>query len=555
MFVTFINMKRFFTENKYLCVLWILCFLALLIFTGHYSNILLDVGREVYYPEQILNGKVIYKDLFVIYGPASYLLNAFLYKIFGTNLSTLYFSGAVCSFGIISGIYLIARKFLSEFFSFAFGIFTIVTGVCAYHLFNFTFPYCWGMLYGTFAFIYSLFFLIKYKETDLSKYLYISSFLAGFCAVCKYDFLIYCAFLFIVALFSKNLKIILNFITCFIIIPLLSFGILFAQGLNLNNLSDTANIIHKMTECKTLEFFYKSQGVFFNKLVFEVWAVNILKTAIGLIGLLFSGFIFHKNKFAGIFIAIIFSIVTYYFAGFQSFVFLIPLLFIFAIFSFKELKNNIPLFILVLSSIAVSMKSFWGLTPANYGNYYSSILLVAFFSLLFLHLDKKYQKYSAVFIICISLSYFVAYSIQRTSLNTKISTEKGTIYTSKPYADSTNQLLKFLENKENTDMIIFPEGLIINFLSKHSTPSDDYYNSLIPLYSETFTDKAFINHFEKTKPVYIVFNNQSMKDYFFPYICENYAFEFCGYVKDNYTKVKDIYSGLNYLIFQRNHNN
>ena len=46
-----------------------------------------------------------------------------------------------------------------------------------------------------------------------------------------------------------------------------------------------------------------------------------------------------------------------------------------------------------------------------------------------------------------------------------------------------------------------------------------------------------------------------MKDYFFPYICENYAFEFCGYVKDNYTKVKDIYSGLNYLIFQRNHNN
>lgn len=244
-FVTFINMKSFFIENKYICILWILCLTALLIFTGHYSNILLDVGREVYYPQQILNGKLLYKDLFVIYGPFSYMWNALLYKLFGTNLMTLYLSGAVCSLGIVSGIYLIAKKFLSEFMSFALGFFTIVTGVCAFHLFNFTFPYSWGMLYGTLGFIYSVFFLIKYKQTDISKYLYLSALLAGFSVVNKYDFIIYSVFLFIIALFSKNLKIILNFITCFAIAPVISFGILFAQGLSIDNLIETGRMLHK----------------------------------------------------------------------------------------------------------------------------------------------------------------------------------------------------------------------------------------------------------------------------------------------------------------------
>lgn len=552
MFVTFINMKRFFIDNKYLCILWVLCLIALLIFTGHYTNILLDVGREVYYPQQILNGKVLYKDLFNIYGPFSYLWNALLYKILGKNLLSLYISGAVCSIGIVSGIYLIAKKFLSEFMSFSIAFFTIVTGVCAFHLFNFTFPYSWAMLYGTVGFIYSLFFLIRYKETDLTKYLYLSALLAGFCTANKYDFIIYSAFLFIIALFSKNLKVILNFITCFAFVPLITFGILFLQGLSIEDLVNSVKILHKIMTSKTLEFFYKSQGVFFNKMVFEIWALNILKTGIGLIALLFSCNLAEKNKPAGYTLAIISVIASYYLAGFQSFVFLIPLLFIFAISSFKELKNNIPLFVLISASIAVSIKSFWGLTPANYGNYYTSILLVSFFALLFTLIDKKYQKYAAVFIITVSLSYLAAYSYERAVLNNKISTDKGTIYTLKPQADSTNELLKFLENKQNTEMVIFPEGLIVNFLSKNSTPSDDYYNSMIPLYSEVFTDKAFIKHFEETKPVYIVFNNQSMKDYYFTFICQNYAIEFCGYVTENYTNVKDIYHDFNYLVFKRN---
>ena len=80
--LNFINMKTFIKENFYLFILWILCGICLYMSVGHYNNIMLDVGREVYYPEQILNGKILYKDLFVIYVPFAYLFNFILFKIF-----------------------------------------------------------------------------------------------------------------------------------------------------------------------------------------------------------------------------------------------------------------------------------------------------------------------------------------------------------------------------------------------------------------------------------------------------------------------------------------
>ncbi|MBO6183790.1 MAG: hypothetical protein J6O88_03730, partial [Chryseobacterium sp.] len=134
--------------KKYLILLWLFCIIGLVFFLGHYSGILIDFGREVYYPEQILNGRVLYKDLFNIYGPLAYQINAILYKIFGIKLSTLYGSGAICSILTVSGIFLISRKYLSDFLSFCIGIFAIVTGVTTVSIFNFHFPYSWALLYG-----------------------------------------------------------------------------------------------------------------------------------------------------------------------------------------------------------------------------------------------------------------------------------------------------------------------------------------------------------------------------------------------------------------------
>lgn len=74
---------------------------------------------------------------------------------------------------------------------------------------------------------------------------------------------------------------------------------------------------------------------------------------------------------------------------------------------------------------------------------------------------------------------------------------------------------------------------------------------MLPLYVEVFGEDRFVEHFQKTLPEYIIFTSQNMKDYYFEYICKDYALGFCSFVNENYTQAAAISGGLNYLIFKR----
>lgn len=547
-------MREFYIKNKPLIILWLLCIAALIGFMGHYSNILLDVGREVYYPQRILEGKVLYKDLFNIYGPFSYLWNAFLYKIFGINLRALYISGAICSLAIVSGVYLIARRFLNTSLSFAIGLFTIVTGVCANHLFNYTFPYSWAMLYGTVGFLYSVYFLVKYKDSENPNFLYLSGLLAGFAIVNKYDFFIYGAFLFLISLFTKNKKNILNFITSFMVFPILSFGILFLQGLRIDDLISAMGEVHKIMNAKTLEYFYTNQGVIFTPTVIPVWFKNFLTTGIPLGLMMLSYRFYEKIKIVSIALITIFALVGYKLLSPALFAFLTPLLFLVSILGYKKIKNNLPLMLVIISAIGASFKTFWGLTPMSYGCYYTPIVLIAFFGVLFAFINEKYQKIAAIFLTVASVSFLSVYTYKRTLTTGKISSPHGTIYTYEQQADNINNVLSILNNDENTNStaLVYPEGMIINFLSKNNVKSDDYYNSLIPLYFESMGEDNFIKVLNEKKPKFVILNSQSMSDYYFEHICTNYAFNFCEQINQDYTEEADFNGVVSYKVYRRN---
>ena len=546
-------MREFYIKNKPLIILWLLCITALIIFMGHYSNILFDVGRETYYPQRILEGKVLYKDLFNIYGPFSYLWNAFLYKIFGINLRALYISGAICSLAIVSGVYLIAKRFLNTSLSFAIGLFTIVTGVCANHLFNYTFPYSWAMLYGTVGFLYSVYFLIKYKDNENPHFLYMAGLLAGFAAANKYDFIIYSIFLFCVSIFTKNKKYILNFITSFMVFPILSFGILFLQGLRIEDLIVAMQEIQKLMNTKTLEYFYSNQGVLFSPAVFPVWIYNLLATGIPLGLMMLSYRFYEKIKIVSIALITIFALVGYKLLSPALFAFLTPLLFLVSIFGYKKIKTNIPLLLVIISAIGASFKTFWGLTPMSYGCYYTPIVLIAFFGVMFTFINEKYQKISAIFLTVVSVSFLNVYLFKRTTTTGKISSPHGTIYTYKQNADNINNILSILNNDENVNStaLIYPEGMIINFLSKNNIKSDDYYNSLLPLYLESMGEEKFQKVLEEKNPKFIILTSQNTSDYYFNHICTNYAFNFCNQVEQEYQQEATFNGDIAFKIYRK----
>lgn len=512
-------MKEILRQNKYLIILWILCIAGLAIFLRHYSGFLIDIGREVYYPERILAGDVLYRDLFNIYGPLAYQINAVLYQIFGTKLSTLYGAGAICSLLTVSGIYLLANRYMSKFLSFSLGLFTIAIGVTTTSIFNFHFPYSWTVLYGLVAFIYSLYF-IKDK-------LWLSALLAGVCITCKYDFLLYGFVILFLIVKQRDWKALLSFVS----VPILSFGILFVQGLQISDLINSLTVIKDMAKSKTLTYFYQNSGIYFHPKALLMDLVLFFKFAIPFGGILLGTW---KNK--KIITILSFILAIFFFDAKVMFGFLPILLFICIILLFtrnvmlnlfQHLSVSINNKLLIIPILLVSAKVFWVLIMGSYGTYYVSLLLIALLSLL----PRKFDKVVGIYFVILSIFVFVTNNMNS-------------------YVKTPDKIVEYVkENTKPTDkVVVFPEGMIINFLANRQ--SDGFYNSLLPLYVETFGEDKIVEHFSKNPPEYIILNNLNMKDYYFEYICKDYALDFCGFIQENYELVEVIEDGYRYSIFK-----
>jgi len=557
-------MKKISTDLKYLISIWVILILAIIPTYAHHGHLILDCGREVYYPTQILLGKVLYKDLFNIYGPFSYMFNALLFKIFGVNLNVLYGFGCVCAFSITTLIYLISKRFLSKFLSFSIAVYTVCLGVLTLNLFNFIFPYSYGMLYGIVAFMASVWLLLKYVQTPKSlSYLYLSSFFVGLCVTSKYEFLPYLIVILYAVFKVKplNLKEYFYTIASFLFVPVFCFGVLFWQGLNFQDLINTAKIIKTMAQTQTLKYFYITQGVCFDKKTIGFLLLNLVKTAVPLF--LFCWGVGRKNKFLAVSLIVVATCLMATLTSPVTFSFLPILILVSAVFNFKNLIKNKALTILVLSGLTISLKSFWGLATLNYGLFFVSFLIVAFLALIFDIWDKKnskiihlfpnspFHQIVGVYILIIAMILGCQELAKLKFKQYKIETSRGEIYTNEYLYGATNELIKYIDkNTKKTDtVVIFPEGMVINFLTNRKT--DDLYNSLIPLYVETFGEEKIIQHFKETKPEYIIFNNWNTGDYYFKYIGSDYAVAFCNFVATNYVQEKVIDSGFRYLIFKR----
>lgn len=559
-------MKKFNNDFKYLVSVWVILIIGIVATYAHHGHLLVDCGREVYYPTQILLGKVLYKDIFNIYGPFSYMLNAALFKFFSINLNVLYLAGSVCAFLITSLIYLISRRFLNEFLSFAIAIFTIATGVLNLNLFNFIFPYSYAILYGIVAFLMSVLFLLKYQESpEKTFYLYSSCFFAGLCVANKYEFLPYLAVILYGILKIKRLNFKQYYFTIFslLFVPAFCFGILFLQGLAINDLASTFKILKQMAHSQSLKYFYHTQGVYFDKSTMCTLALNFIKTIIP-IGVLNWGIKIQRTtavkKTYSIVLILISILLMFKFINASSFVFLPIMIVLVALIlaaeDLKSLRENKALLILFLSGLTVSLKVFWGLATLNYGVYFASFLIITVIAMLIeKNVDEKAikklnQNGIGVYLLvaAIILGWHNLLSIK--TLNLPLKTPRGTIYSNTEMASASTELISYIDkNTKKTDtVVVFPEGPFINFLADRK--SDNYYNSLIPLYLEVFGEDKLIKHFQKTKPEYIIFNNLDNSNYYFKYICSDYAVSFCNYVAQNYSKEKTIDKGFRYLIFK-----
>src|ERR1043166_2212861 len=87
--------------------------LLVVISCKRWANPIVDCGREMYVPWQITTGKMLYRDLFWMYGPLVPYWHALLFKLFGLHLNVLYAVGLSLVAIQTALVFVIGRRILS----------------------------------------------------------------------------------------------------------------------------------------------------------------------------------------------------------------------------------------------------------------------------------------------------------------------------------------------------------------------------------------------------------------------------------------------------------
>lgn len=165
----------FIKQNKkdifYIVLLFTILFAIVIFRLPYFGDCLTDSGREFMFAEAMTDGKLLYRDLFNIFGPLSYQLNSLVFSIFGVSFNSLRIFGAINACFIFSLIYLILRLFTTHNKSFIITFSLMIFNLYCCSAGAFPSPYTYAMLYALEFFLFSLYFLLLTIKKENKKYI------------------------------------------------------------------------------------------------------------------------------------------------------------------------------------------------------------------------------------------------------------------------------------------------------------------------------------------------------------------------------------------------
>lgn len=534
-------------------------------FIPHLGHLLVDCGRSVYISELVLKGEVLYKDIFALYGPLSYQVNAILYAIFGVHLNTLYMAGIVNSFIILALYYLVARKLTSAKVSWLACF--LLMGICVFYYYipNYIFPYSYSMVYALSSFLASVLFCLYYVEKTGPVFLILSALFMGISMACKIDFMLFSPVLFAIAFYFKplGLKNKLFFLLSFALVPVLSWGALFLQGLSVGDFLHYLQSMREFVDSEALKYFYSSHtGLYptpvilygLKKISFEfIYNFSIIfavfysffwifhkipdsksKTVLQVICFMVLYIIFPKNFFKDIG-----EVISLAWLPVSTTIILLP--------CFKDKKFAL----VALAGILAAVKSYFFINLNVFGTFLIPLLILVNLVFIFDKVPKffgfipekpwKNTCFTVIFLLgLVFLLSNVNYAAQWHKY--PVETGRGKIYTAKKWALPLNKLITYIDNKipGGKTFLVMPEGLMINFLTKRESPG--WFHAFTPHFVEKFEEKM-IYDIQKNRPDYIFITNQETDDYYFKYFCKDYAKGLCRYIRENYDYLERVETG------------
>ncbi|KWT75631.1 hypothetical protein [Candidatus Magnetominusculus xianensis] len=568
----------------------VLCFLYLLNLSWlKWGDILIDTFDTLFYvPIQILNGAVLYKDIYAHYGFFGSYLLAFAFKLLGVNNYTVIYLGIIITLTCTFMLYKLARFFLNRFFSTLIAINFLIVFAFSNFLLNFStdgltnyiMPYA---IDATLFFMFILsatLFYIFFIYSDNFKYLLYWS-LSLWCAfMCRPDISIsiWIGFIFLGFCQLKRLfKLHLVYFISPIFLTILSYGsFLYFNDAFYGFKFSIIDYIFTLTKIKP-EITKRVAG--YDQPVGNILLIlksTILQIAALCLLLLITAKIAsnYDNKptrsviiriipYILIFIYTMFiGFLLIHFIGFNqyrllNFVFIGGILY-YAYILIKNTKYNkddlMLLTVFMISFILTSRILLKYITIGTYGFYLLPMGLICYYVFYIKIFPSLYNKifpsavlnlryyYISIAMLLLQLlaPYYYQLHLSYINRNINVNTAVGKfIFRSDERLYKTLDLSKYLtdETPAKSTLAVFPEGMSINILSQRYTPLP--YRNLLPTDVTTIGEQNLINIIDKKKIDYIAILNTSMVDFG--------ADEFKSYTKNLYKWILENYT-LNYVV-------
>lgn len=541
-----------------------------------WGNLIIDTSRELWLPSQLLKGETLYKDLLYPFGFFPPYFLAFLYKIFGINISTLVGCGIAVTVLISLFIYKIARFFLDAassglvvltfLFVFAFSYYEPYCGI-----YNFILPYSFASTFFMFFTTVSLFFFFKYIILKKEKFIYLWAAFLSLAFFCRPELSLPVWLAFVVTHIllwlkegrDKFLRLLL-YLFLPLIISLAGYALFFlyfnAFAAFKESFLGSLNIavdLKLISRNSGLDNIYKSISLSFKSLFFHFLVIAILAV---LNLFLIRRFTKKYQKLALgvgiIFLTIILSIKFKYLTSYFQYR-CIPLVLLIGLISSacnivrsKEIKNNLLLFSLFFVSLMSTLRISLNTIPVGYGFYLLTLGLISYYvffiKLLPLFL-KQLFKVDLIFLknilICIFGVLFLLYwyaSFSNYSIRNKlIDTGKGSIFcldddVTRAFWQSVDYL------KENTlesdRIVVLPEGVSINYFSDRDNPLRRFhFCSLDPA---GVAEAGLISDFIKFNINYIVIVHRNTFEFGHAFFGVDYGRKLANWIYANYKPIK-----------------
>lgn len=159
---------------------------------GHWGDFQIDNGRELYVPAEILRGKLLFRDIWYMYGPLAPYVKALLFRIFGVHLTVLYLFGLALTIGTALVTFEIGRKFhLGVVGSVVPALFFLVEAFYPF-IRNFVFPYSYAASLGAFLGSACFLFILRHASSARALHLGVASLLASLAILTKQEFGVAC---------------------------------------------------------------------------------------------------------------------------------------------------------------------------------------------------------------------------------------------------------------------------------------------------------------------------------------------------------------------------